>query len=245
VDLDTQVEINATRIRFIHNKGSGGPEQINIDAARLGIYKATSTSFNIDLEYQWTTANYMDAFGSVCIYVASHPAGIENLEMYYRDGSSWTSLGSITSIGWNNFSATGLTSGTYTIRLLGASESGDTTQDIWTIDCIFLNTYNTTNYRIDLEYQWTNAHFNEQGETVCMYFASHTGGSEALNVYYWNGANWLNLGTVSSNGWKNFTAPGLTSPTYTIQLKGATEAADATPDIWTIDCMFLQTYTFS
>jgi len=242
--LTTSAAVNSSRVSFTHAK-SGQSNTITIDAAQLNITRVSTINNQIDLEYQWTKANFSDATEYVCFYVASHSIGTENLGVYYRDGSSWTALGTITSTGWNNFTATGLTSGTYTVRLLGASESGDTTQDIWTIDCIFLNTYNTSNFRIDLEYQWTNAHFSEQGATICMYFASHTGGSETLDMNYYNGATWISLGTVITTGWKNVTATGLTSATYTIQLKGATEADDTTQDTWTIDCMFLQTYSFN
>ncbi len=242
--LTTGAAVNSSRVSFTHAK-SGQSNTITIDAAQLNITRTATINNQIDLEYQWTKANFSDTTEYICFYVASHPTGTENLGIYYRDGSSWTALGTITSTGWNNFTATGLISGIYTVRLLGASESGDTTQDTWTIDCIFLNTYNTSSYKIDLEYQWNNAHFNEQGETICMYFASHTGGSETLNVNYYNGAMWTSLGTVTTTGWKNVTATDLTSATYTIQLIGTTEAGDNTRDTWTIDCMFLQTYSFS
>jgi hypothetical protein len=242
--LTTGALVNSSRVSFTYTK-SGQANTIMIDAAQLNITRTSSINNQIDLEYQWTAAHFSDSVKQLCFYVASHPVGTEALNVYYRNGAAWTSLGTIASIGWTNMTATGINSETYTIRLLGSSESGDTTQDSWTIDCIFLNTYNASNYRINQEYQWTTAHFNEQGKIICMYFTSHTGGSETLNVNYWNGVSWANLGTVTSNGWKNITATGLTSPTYTIQLSGTGETSDTVQDTWTIDCMFLQTYTFT
>ena len=44
-------------------------------------------------------------------------------------------------------------------------------------------------------------------------------GSETLNVSYRNGASWTNLGNIASTGWINLTATGLTTATYTIQIK--------------------------
>jgi|GEM_PF-1404211 len=241
---DTSTEINNARVWF-KSVASAGMGPMTIDYVYINVQRAAITNYNIDLEYQWTTANYLDASKSVCLYVSSHPTGTENLQVYYRSGTSWTSLGTITTTGWNNFTAAGLTSGIYTIRLLGVSESSDTIQDTWTIDCIFLHTYNLSNYQIDLEYQWTNAQYLNQGKTICMYLTSHTGGTENLDVNYWNGMTWANLGTISSNGWNNMTATGLISPIYTIQLIGSTEAADTTQDTWTIDCLFLQSFSYS
>lgn len=48
--LDTATEINDCRVRFIHDKGGGGPNNVEIDAARLGIYQADSgTAYEKDL----------------------------------------------------------------------------------------------------------------------------------------------------------------------------------------------------
>jgi len=242
--LTTGAVVNNSRMSLTYVK-SGQASIIMVDAAQLNITRASTITNQIDLEYQWTTANFSDTIKHVCFYVASHPTGTETLLVYARDGAAWTSLGSITTTGWTNFTATGLSSGIYTIRLLGASESGDATQDTWTIDCMLLDTYNTSNYRIDLEYQWTNAHFNEQDATVCIFVASHTGGSETLKVNYWTGASWTSLGVITTEGWKNLTATGLLSPTYTIQIIGTSETSDATQDTWTIDCMLVRTYTYT
>ncbi len=239
--LDTAEEINAARVWFKY-VDTGTKNYITIDYAYINIQRPTSANYNIDLEYQWTTANYSDGFEYLCFNIASHPVGTETLNVYYRNGAAWTSLGTITTIGWTNFTATGLTSGTYTIRLLGSSESGDTTQDTWNIDCIFLHTYNSSNYKIDFEYQWTNAHYSDTTEQVCMYITSTTG-TETLNVNYRNGASWTSLGTITGTGWVNISATGLSSSTYTIQLIGATEINDTTRDTWTIDCIYLHTWT--
>ena len=77
-----------------------------------------------------------------------------------------------------------------------------------------------------------------------MSIKSHTG-NEALNVNYWNGGSWVNIGTINGVGWVKLTAKGLTSGTYTIQLIGASETLDSMQDSWSIDCMYLHTYNGS
>ncbi len=104
---------------------------------------ASVTNYMMDFEYQWTSADYDKDNSKVCIYVDSH-TGSENLYVKYRNGASWTNLDTISSTGWNNFTATGLISSTYTIQLVGATESSDSIQDNWDIDCICLHTWNST-----------------------------------------------------------------------------------------------------
>jgi hypothetical protein len=99
-------------------------------------------NYQIDFEYQWTTATYKMINKQVCLYVTSH-TGSENLLVNYRNGSTWTLLGTITSSGWFNVTATGLSSSTYTIQLKGASDSSDSSQDTWNIDAIFLHVWTT------------------------------------------------------------------------------------------------------
>jgi len=199
-----------------------------------------TTRYQINREYQWTDAPHTQTSRNVCIYLTGH-TGSETLTINYWNGASWSSLGSITGTGWTNVTATGLTGSTYTIQLMGASETSDASQDTWTIDAMKIHAYNATNYRGDHEYQWTTANYSETSETLCIYIASHTG-SEMLTVKYWNGGSWVTLGNITSTGWKNFTATGLTSSTYTIQLVGASETGDTSMDTWLVDCIYLRTY---
>ncbi|MGY5865825.1 MAG: hypothetical protein RTV41_14575, partial [Candidatus Thorarchaeota archaeon] len=97
----------------------------------------------VNLEYQWTAATFDETYEEVCIYVGSH-TGSENLTVNYWDGFAWNVLGTISIAGdWTNFTATGLTSSTYTIQLIGTSESSDSSKDLWNIDLITLHTWST------------------------------------------------------------------------------------------------------
>ena len=99
----------------------------------------------------------------------------------------------------------------------------------------------SSNYNIDFEYQWTPAVNNMVNEQVCVYVGSHTG-SENLLVNYWTGSTWSSLGAITNTGWFNFTATGLMSSTYTIQLKGASDSSDTSLDSWNIDVIMLRTW---
>jgi len=104
-----------------------------------------------------------------------------------------------------------------------------------------LNRIASTNYEIDFEYGWEDADFDETNEEVCIYVFSHTG-SETLNINYWAGS-WISLGSITGMGWINVTATGLSSNTYTIQLKGVSESGDTEQDNWNIDLITLHTWT--
>ena len=148
IDLGSHTisEINNLRVRFNYVRVGGlfGADDVRIDHVRIGVSGSGGNNYETDFEYQWTTAEYDRDNEEVCIYVDSH-TGSESLKVNYRNGGgSWTNLGTITSTGWNNFTATGLTSSTYTIQLIGDTESSDTNQDIWGIDCIYLHTWNST-----------------------------------------------------------------------------------------------------
>ena len=112
---------------------------MQIDYAYLEIKRYSN--YNIDFEYQFTGANYSDTHEQLCIYVTSC-TGTEPLYINYWDGDSWELLGIITGTGWKNVTATGLTSSIYTIQLIGSTETSDTEQGDWNIDCIYLHTWN-------------------------------------------------------------------------------------------------------
>ena len=237
----TVTQANALRVYFIAQKTGPKMDNLFIDYVYVWFHRDNTTNYRLDFEFNWSTAHFSETTKTLCFYVQGHTGGSENLFVKYWTGS-WTSLGTISSTGWTNITATGLTSGTYTIRLNGSKASGDTVKDTWYIDCIFLHTYNASNYRLDFEYQWTAAVYNWVNKQVCIYVTNHTGGTENLLVNYWNGSTWSSLGTITTTGWLNFTATGLTSSTYTIQLKGATESGDTVKDIWNIDVILLHTW---
>ncbi|TET06654.1 MAG: hypothetical protein E3J86_14760 [Candidatus Thorarchaeota archaeon] len=197
----------------------------------------------INLEYQWSTATSGDTYEEVCIYVGSH-TGSENLAVNYWDGFTWNVLGTISTTGWTNFTATGLTSSTYTIQLIGTSESSDSSKDLWNIDLITLHTWSlqTYNFKLDLEIQWTSANYTQDYEELCIYAGSLD--AESIRVDVWNGAGWTNIASdLTPSSWNNFTInTWLTSSEFTIRFRGDIEVGDTTQSSWEIDVSLLHTW---
>jgi len=215
-------------------------DDVFIDHMRIGVSSSASVNYQIDFEYQWTTAAYSSDSKEVCIYVEAH-TGSETLDVNHWSGS-WTPLGTITSTGWSNLTATGLDSATYTIQLIGATESGDGEQDDWDIDLIALHTWNASNYELDLEVQWTDVDHDEANEWLSIYCDQL--GDESILVDVWNGATWVNLFTDLESGWNSIDISSyLSSSTFTIRFRDGVEIGDVTPDSWEIDTAFLYVWT--
>jgi hypothetical protein len=147
------------------------------------------------------------------------------------------------SAGWNNVSITEwLTTSNFTIRFRDGTEVGDSVQDTWQIDAALIHVYNEDNYELDLEVQWTHADFDEANEELCIYVGAV--GGENLRVDVWTGSAWQNLFSSLNVGWNNVTVSShLTSSTFTIRFKGATETGDTTQDYWTIDATLLHCWS--
>ena len=140
----TVTQSNALRVYFRSTRVGSAMATLYIDYVYVRFQWNASPNYNIDFEYQWITTDNTKVNEQLCFYVASHIGGTEKLLVNYWTGLTWSSLGTITTTGWSNFTATDLTSSTYTIQMVGATESGDLIQDSWNIDLIMLHTWNTT-----------------------------------------------------------------------------------------------------
>jgi hypothetical protein len=102
--------------------------------------------------------------------------------------------------------------------------------------------YETVNYRLDLEVQWTNVQYDLPNEELCIF--GGTMGSEDIRVDVWNGVLWQNLFTDLASGWNNITVSSyLTSSTFTIRFKDGTESGDGVQDSWYIDVTLLHVWS--
>ena len=93
------------------------------------------------------------------------------------------------------------------------------------------------NYELDFEYQWTGIDYDETSEQACIYVDAASQGGENLVAYEWDGASWQTLGTLSSDGWNNFTLSHLTGATYTINIRDEDKSDDNVQSMWSIDCI--------
>ena len=101
--------------------------------------EADSSSFQLNLEEQWTNINYTDPEKDLCIKMGS--LGSEPLMIDVWHSNSWVNVASLTGLinGWKNVSVTPyLTSSTLTIRFRGSSEVSDSVQNSWEIDSVLL-----------------------------------------------------------------------------------------------------------
>jgi len=199
--LDTATEINAARL-WLEYDSTGTAGDMIVDYAYLNIRRAQVIDYEIDFEYNWSNADFDEDYEEVCIYVSSH-TGSENLNVNYWSGS-WTNLGQITSTGWTNLTATGLTDATYEIQLIGASESGDTLQDSWNIDAVMLHTWPNNTVPIITNESPTNGSLNVSLNPTLSIQVNDSEGHQMNITWYWGTnstcSNFIGINDSVSNG---------------------------------------------
>lgn len=242
---DTQAEVNALRVYFAYVKVGAG-DDVYIDYVRIGVSWAAAPNYELDLEIQWTTADFDEANEYLCIYIGTVNA--EALKVDVRNGGSWTNIiASLSASQWNNVSiGTYLTGATITFRFLGGTETGDTSQSSWQIDCAIIHVWSTgVNYELELEEQFTDCDYTRTFEELCIYMGTMNG--ETLSVQWWNSTSnsWLTIiASLSSNQWNNVSVVDyLTSATFTILFVDGTKENDLSQGTWQKDACLLHTWT--
>jgi hypothetical protein len=103
------------------------------------IHYWTDPNYELDLEVQWTNANYDEAYKWLCIYGRN---GSEQISVYVWSGTDWIRVLENLESGWNNADVSSyLTSPTFKVRFRGGTETGDLTEDKWEIDATFLHAW--------------------------------------------------------------------------------------------------------
>jgi len=209
-----------------------------ITAGQIAIACGASIDYELDFEYQWTSADYDEEDEEVCIYIETASQSGENLVAYEWTGANWQTLGTLNSDGWNNFTTSYLTGAAYTINIRDDNKSNDVTQSAWNIDCIITDCRSTdTNYKLDIEVQFTDINVGRGYNEICIYMGSASG--ENLDAYIWNGASWdILVAGLVENQWNNITR-SITEDTVTLKFLGTLETNDLVQDNWEIDCSLL------
>jgi hypothetical protein len=130
-------ERSVTGVRFrFHNSHASASRTARVYEADF--LELPPVNYELDLEVQWTHADFDEANEQLCIYLASSSG--EGLRVDVWTGSGWDTLISTLNVGdWTNETVSlYLTSPEFTIRFVGETEAGDTTQDYWTIDATLL-----------------------------------------------------------------------------------------------------------
>jgi hypothetical protein len=132
-------------IRFKGGNETGDTDQDTwqIDVAIIHTWHNGSENYELNLEVQWTSADYARTNEELCIKTRTF-SGSENIrvKIWNTTGSSWHWVMNLTANQWNNVSITSyLTSSTLTVQFLGGTETGDTAQDSWNIDATLLSVW--------------------------------------------------------------------------------------------------------
>jgi hypothetical protein len=134
---DSRYFISNFRIQFYETPENG--ENCWLDDVTINKIVDT-TNYELDLEVQWTNANYDEAYKWLCIYGGT--MGSEHISVYVWSGTDWIKVLEDLESGWNNADVSSyLTSSTFKIRFTGGTETGDVTEDEWEIDATFLHTW--------------------------------------------------------------------------------------------------------
>jgi hypothetical protein len=132
-------------IRFKGGTETGDTNQDTwqIDVALLHMWYDGGESYELNLEVQWTNADYARTNEELCIKTGTF-SGSENIQVraWNNTGSSWHWIMNLTASQWNNMSITPyLTSSTFTVQFLGGTETGDAAEDSWHIDATLLHVW--------------------------------------------------------------------------------------------------------
>ncbi|MCW4052202.1 MAG: PKD domain-containing protein [Candidatus Bathyarchaeota archaeon] len=173
------------------------------------VWQPSENNFALDLEVQWTNANYTQIHEELCIFGGSMDS--ESIQVHVWSGSAWQIIFVDLSAGWNNISVSEhLVSQTFTIRFNGGTETGDTISDSWEIDCTLLHTWGDppiANFLTIPDDPYTD-------ETVTFNASASYDPDGTIESYAWDFGDGSNgTGETASH---SFTADGIYTVTLTI-----------------------------
>jgi len=158
-----------------------------------------AVNYELDLEIQWTNANFTRSNEELCIKTGNGNWGEEDIEVYVWNvtDSSWhLVLNDLDANSWNNVSVKlYLTSSTFTVRFLGGNESSDTSQDSWQIDCVLLHVWAET---YDYALKINNTVTDEWDISLSVYDSSNIVRLSGTTISFYDGTQ--NDQLIISNG---------------------------------------------
>jgi hypothetical protein len=185
-------------------------------------YQAVNASYQLDLEVQWTGAEYTQENAWLCIFYGG-TLGTENLTLDLWTGTVWQNVFGVLSNGWNNVSvSTYLTSSLFTIKFKGATP-GDAVQDNWNIDVCLLHLWTIADaYTAEIEFTGSS---NLQSWTSLVWLVDSSWDTGSVNVtiqlYDWTLGNY----PLSGNGYLSYVS---NAAPYTDETKSQTIVSGAT-----------------
>jgi len=213
------------------------------------INKTANANYELDLEFSWTTADYDEANEYLCIRTSTYAGTAESLGVDVWDGSWKVLSAALTASAWNNISLNGNLSGaTIYFRFIGKTESSDTAQNTWIIECNLVHTWSVgVNYELDLEEQFTSANFSRTNVELCVRMGAYNT-TENMRLDYWNATSsaWIvAAATLTTDVWNNVSVKTYTSNasvTFTVRFVGTNESGDTERSSWDKDACLLHTW---
>jgi len=215
------------------------------------IHYWTDPNYELDYEFQWTTADSAQTSEYLCIRTYTFNGGTaENIgvDVWTGTPAAWVSVSNaLTASLWNNISISSyLNQSTMTFRFVGKTESGDTAQNTWIIECNLIHVWTVgVNYQLELEEQFTGANYTRTNRELCIKMGAFSG-AETLLVQWWNttSSSWLTIiASLSANDWNNISVTTyLTDLTFTIRFLDGTTSGDTVQNTWDKDSCLLHTW---
>jgi hypothetical protein len=152
-----------------------------------------ASNYELDLEVQWTNADFNQTNEYLCLYGGTMVA--EDIRVDVWNGSSWTNLFTDLSTGWNNVTVSSyLTSSTFTIRFKGSNETGDTTPESWKIDATLLKSgANTYDYILST----TSQKAYDQNITLTLYNYSNINRLSNCTLWFHDGTQSVQIKIIN------------------------------------------------
>ncbi len=175
--IDTELKINQTKI-FLRTEdptaNKYGEHQCNMAVLQIDIIP--TPKYELDLEAQWTSAEFTKPYAELAIYTGS--CGTESLKVEVWNDSWITVIPNLIANSWNNISVQNyLTSSTFTIRFKGSNESSDLSQDQWNIDITLLNSWDNDETPPEIN----NFGIDDLGTGVGIFWANITDSQSNVN----------------------------------------------------------------
>jgi len=163
VSISSYLTSDTLIVRFLGGAESGDANQDSwqIECSLLHVW-SYEYNYNLDLEIQWTDANYTRTNEELCIKTGT--TDTEDIEVYAWNitGSSWHKVfDDLAANTWNNISVSDyLTDTIFTVRFRGGNETGDATQSSWDIDASLLHIWNDIEDYVDNNTSNVGTHSN-------------------------------------------------------------------------------------
>jgi hypothetical protein len=249
----TASQVDAFRV-YLLAFNVGGGDDVYVDHGRIGVSQAASgDDYELDLEYQFTSVDFNNEYEYLITYIQTATVGGDQLKAWEWTGSAWSSIGTLTTNGWNNFTISSLTSSTYYIKFNDSDQAEEGTQSTWNMDAIFLRTSNDENndYHLDLEFQFTGiTNPNEANEELCIRTGNIPGTLENIRVFNYHLSVWTDTGILiypeNDSVWINTSVSiFITSSEDWFMFRAHLSPNDDNQDTWEIDGVLLHLWTDS